>query len=131
MRRHLNDETFFVTDRDTAIVMVCKNRNLRTKIVPNDKHRAALHSNDITYFRRLFDDIVTADIQRKDATKRNKEKLRDIEAAKRRGIPVEQSIVKVGPNQTPVRVVRIMPLWKRCWIWVKNLFSPKAAIDVK
>lgn len=128
MKRSCNDGTLFVRDRDTVISVLCKKRNIQTKLKPSDAHRAAINNGDVDYFRRILDDAIAADIAKRDAHRKNKEEMKRIEEAQKRGIPVESAIVQPDRTKPPFRLVRIVPWYRRLWALVCRPFTPKVAV---
>jgi hypothetical protein len=127
-KRHCNDGVVFVTDRDTRIKVIDHQRKIQINLKPTDAHRVALNAQDTGFFRKLLDDAVTADIQRKEAHKKNKMELKRIEDAQRRGVPVESAIIQPDKTKAPVRFLRIVPWSRRLWAWVKKPFQSRVAV---
>lgn len=128
MNRHLCNDRVRVIDKDTHFIITRLSDGLYVRHKTNQTARDMMKCGTIAYFEKLIDDSITADIKRKDAIRKNREELKRIQEAQRRGIPTESCIIQPDKTQPPVRLLRIVPWYRRLWARVAKLWQPKVAV---
>lgn len=118
-KRMIENYSIRVADRDFYFLITRKSDGFRLRHKTTSELRAAMSAKSLFAFEKIMDRAIENINRRKYLREKNELELVKIQEAAKNGVPIEDKIYRPDPQKPAVRVLSIMPWYRRVWRWAK------------